>query len=157
VGFQTRLKWADQRAVFSTIPGLADAEFVRFGVIHRNTYLNAPRVLLPTYQSQTNPRLLFAGQLTGVEGYLESAASGLVAGTNAARLATGLEPMCFPEETVVGALAHYITSADPRRFQPMNANIGILPALASRVRDKRKRHEMLGVRALDAVSRISRA
>ncbi|HEX6971973.1 MAG TPA: methylenetetrahydrofolate--tRNA-(uracil(54)-C(5))-methyltransferase (FADH(2)-oxidizing) TrmFO [Limnochordia bacterium] len=127
VGFQTRLKWGEQKRVFRMIPALEQAEFVRYGVMHRNTFLNSPRVLLPTYQSRARADLFFAGQITGVEGYVESAAAGLIAGRNAARLARGERPLVLPAETMMGALARYITSADPRHFQPMNANFGLLP------------------------------
>jgi methylenetetrahydrofolate--tRNA-(uracil-5-)-methyltransferase len=127
VGFQTSLRWGEQRRVFRMIPGLEDAEFLRYGCIHRNTYINSPAVLLPTYQLREHPGILFAGQITGVEGYVESAASGLVAGLNAARLVLGRPPLTFPPETAIGALAQYITSASPRGFSPMNVNFGLFP------------------------------
>jgi methylenetetrahydrofolate--tRNA-(uracil-5-)-methyltransferase len=127
VGFQTHLKWPEQRRVFGMIPGLEHAEFLRYGVMHRNTFLNSPRHMRPTYQLKGNDRLFFAGQMTGVEGYVESASSGLVAGLNAARVARGLEPLVFPEETCHGALAHYITTSEAKHFQPMNINFGLLP------------------------------
>lgn len=156
VGFQTRLKWGEQERVFRMIPALANAEFVRFGVMHRNTFLNAPQVLLPTYQSRREPRLFFAGQMTGVEGYIESCASGLIAGRNAARLAQGLEPLAFPRETMLGAMARFITEADPGNFQPMNATLALLPPLEPAVRDKRRRHQLLAERALQALERFIR-
>lgn len=126
VGFQTRLTWDEQRRVFRMIPGLEKAEFVRYGVMHRNTFVNSPAILLPTLQCRNDPGLLFAGQITGVEGYLESTASGLVAGINAARLILGLPPLAFPRETVTGSLCHYISASQSQPFQPMNANFGIL-------------------------------
>src|SRR5699024_9478623 len=125
VGFQTHLKWGEQKRVFRMIPGLENAEFVRFGVMHRNTFMNSPEVLEPTYQLKHKQDLFFAGQMTGVEGYVESAASGMVAGINAARLVQGLTPFVFPRETAVGSMAHYITHTEGKHFQPMNANFGI--------------------------------
>lgn len=151
VGFQTHLKWGEQKRVFSLIPGLEQAEFVRYGVMHRNTFVNSPRLLKPTYQLKQRDTLFFAGQMTGVEGYVESAASGLIAGINAARLARGLEPVAAPRESAIGSLAHYITSASPDHFQPMNTNFGLLPPLPERVRDKKRRNELLAERALQAV------
>lgn len=151
VGFQTRLRWGEQRRVLQMVPALREAEIVRYGVIHRNTFVNSPRVLLPTYQSKARPDLFLAGQMTGVEGYVESAAAGLLAGINAARLALGREPASLPVETMMGALAGYITSADPEHFQPMNANYGLLPPLPERVRDKRERKRRMAERALQAI------
>ena len=151
VGFQTHLKWGEQRRVFCMIPGLENAEFMRYGVMHRNTYIDSPRLLAPTYQLKKEAELLFAGQMTGVEGYVESAASGLVAGINAARLAKGQRPLVFPRETCHGALAAYITEADSRHFQPMNVNFGLLPPLEGRIRDKKRKKEMLAERALCAL------
>ena len=148
VGFQTHLKWPEQRRVFGMIPGLEHAEFLRYGVMHRNTFLNAPRHLLPTYQLRGEERLLFAGQMTGVEGYVESASSGLVAGINAARLARGEAPLVFPETTCHGALAHYITTGEADHFQPMNVNFGLLPPLPQRIRKKREKKQRLAERAL---------
>ena len=148
VGFQTHLKWPEQRRVFGMIPGLEHAEFLRYGVMHRNTFLNAPRHLLPTYQLRGEERLLFAGQMTGVEGYVESASSGLVAGINAARLARGEAPLVFPETTCHGALAHYITTGEADHFQPMNVNFGLLPPLSQRIRKKREKKQRLAERAL---------
>lgn len=148
VGFQTRLRFGEQERVFRLVPALADAEFVRFGVMHRNSFLNAPVLLLPTYQWRGSPFVFFAGQMTGVEGYVESAASGLVAGLNAARIALGDEPVVFPNTTMIGAMAHYITSARPDGFQPMNANFGLLPPLSERVKRRRDRKEAFSERAL---------
>ena len=138
VGFQTHLKWGEQKRVFSMIPGLENARFVRYGVMHRNTYLRSPEMMTATYQTKARSDLFFAGQMTGVEGYVESAASGLYAGINAARLALGQEPVVFPTETMMGAMAHYITHASKKNFQPINANFGIVPRLKQKIRDKRK-------------------
>lgn len=149
VGFQTHLKWGEQKRVFSMIPGLERAEFVRYGVMHRNTYINSPVLLKPTYQCKLKEDLFFAGQLTGVEGYVESAASGLVAGINAALLLKGRQPVVWPVETAHGALAHYITSTEPRHFQPMNVTFGLFPPLEERIRDKKKRNAMYASRALE--------
>ncbi len=155
VGFQTHLKWGEQKRVFSMIPGLENASFVRYGVMHRNTFINSPRLLLPTYQFRERPTLFVAGQMTGVEGYVESAASGLIAGINAARLASGKDPIVFPRETAMGSLAHYITTADFRNFQPMNINFGLFPPLEERIRDKRKRNEAIAKRALEKIQNFS--
>jgi len=148
VGFQTHLRWDDQKRVFSLIPGLENAEFVRFGVMHRNTYINSPRVLRPTLQFVGNDNLFFAGQLTGVEGYVESAAMGLVAGINAARQAEALKPLVFPPETAHGSLCRYITTADAKHFQPMNINFGLLPPLDEKIKDKKLKYRTLSERAL---------
>lgn len=148
VGFQTHLKWGEQKRVFSMIPGLENAQFVRYGVMHRNTYLRSPEFLNATYQTKKRSDLLFAGQMTGVEGYVESAASGLYAGINAALITQGKEPVIFPEETMMGAMAHYITHASPKHFQPINANFGIIPRLEKRIREKRERNLALSQRAL---------
>lgn len=148
VGFQTHLKWGEQKRVFSMIPGLENAQFVCYGVMHRNTYLRSPEFLNATYQTKKRSDLLFAGQMTGVEGYVESAASGLYAGINAALIAQGKEPVIFPEETMMGAMAHYITHASPKHFQPINANFGIIPRLEKRIREKRERNLALSQRAL---------
>ncbi|HXE81045.1 MAG TPA: methylenetetrahydrofolate--tRNA-(uracil(54)-C(5))-methyltransferase (FADH(2)-oxidizing) TrmFO [Vicinamibacterales bacterium] len=129
VGFQTQLKWGEQARVFRMIPGLEHAEFVRFGMVHRNTYINGPTILIPTWQTRKRPRLLFAGQVSGVEGYVESAASGLLAGWNAAALALGATPVCAPRTTAIGALAYYVSHADARNYQPTNITFGILPPL----------------------------
>lgn len=149
VGFQTHLTWGEQRRVLSMIPGLEHLEIVRYGVMHRNTYINSPRVLLPTMQLKEAPKIFFAGQITGVEGYVESAAAGLMAGLNAARLVEGVEPLTFPIETCHGALAHYITTADEKYFQPMNINFGLLPPFEFKVK-KRDKKSKLVERALQA-------
>jgi methylenetetrahydrofolate--tRNA-(uracil-5-)-methyltransferase len=151
VGFQTHLKWGEQKKVFGLIPGLENAEFVRYGVMHRNTFINSPRKLHPTYQFKGKEELFFAGQMTGVEGYVESAASGLIAGLNAGRLARGLSCLHFPAETALGGMANYITTADPDHFQPMNANFGLFPPLGERVRSKKLKNEALAERAIRAI------
>lgn len=157
VGFQTHLKWPEQRRVFGMIPGLEQAEFLRYGVMHRNTFLNSPQHMRATLQFRGEDRLLFAGQMTGVEGYIESASSGLVAGINAARLAGGQDPLVFPEESCHGALCHYITTSEARHFQPMNVNFGILPPIELRdergryIKDKKRKKELLAQRALATI------
>jgi methylenetetrahydrofolate--tRNA-(uracil-5-)-methyltransferase len=173
VGFQTRLKWPEQERVFRMIPGLEHAEFVRFGVMHRNTYINSPELLLPTMRIRGSSRfevqgsklgdqatlnvepetlnLFFAGQITGVEGYVESAAMGLVAGINAARLVNGQEQVVFPTDSMIGALANYISTPQTTDFQPMNANFGILPKPEQRIRNKRDRQSAQAERALAAI------
>ncbi len=148
VGFQTRLKIPDQQRVFRIIPGLGAAEFLRFGSIHRNAYVNSPRALTPHLSAKDDPLLLFAGQLTGVEGYTESAATGILAGINLARLLAGEEPLVPPPTTMLGALYRYVHSADPEHFQPMNANFGLLEPLERPVKEKQKRNELLAQRAL---------
>ena len=148
VGFQTRLKIPEQQRIFRTIPGLEHAEFLRFGSIHRNSYLNAPQALTPHLSAKDDARLLFAGQLTGVEGYTESAATGLVAGINLARLLAGQEPVLPPPTTMLGALYRYLREADPAHFQPMNANFGLVEPLASPVKDKMKKKEAMVERAM---------
>lgn len=152
VGFQTHLKWGEQKRVFSMIPGLEKAQFVRYGVMHRNTYLRSPEMMTQTYQTKKRSDLFFAGQMTGVEGYVESAASGMYAGINAARLALGQEPVIFPIETMIGAMGHYITHANKKHFQPINANFGIVPRLTEKIRDKRERNLRLSKRALDTLT-----
>ncbi|MEG6585870.1 methylenetetrahydrofolate--tRNA-(uracil(54)-C(5))-methyltransferase (FADH(2)-oxidizing) TrmFO [Dendrosporobacter sp. 1207_IL3150] len=151
VGFQTHLKWPEQSRVFRLIPGLEKAEFVRYGVMHRNTFINSPRILRPTLQMESDSRIMFAGQITGVEGYVESAASGLVAGINAALALKGQDAVVFPEDTAHGALCHYITSADSKNFQPMNINFGLLPPLGQKIRDKKLKNKMIGERALESL------
>jgi methylenetetrahydrofolate--tRNA-(uracil-5-)-methyltransferase len=151
VGFQTHLKWGPQKEVIRLIPGLENAEIVRYGVMHRNTFINSPKLLRPTYQYKGRDDLFFAGQMTGVEGYVESAASGLVAGINAARLVLGQELVVFPPETAIGSMAHYITSADPKHFQPMNANFGLFAPLGEKIKDKQRRNERYAQRALDTI------
>ncbi|WP_397349746.1 FADH(2)-oxidizing methylenetetrahydrofolate--tRNA-(uracil(54)-C(5))-methyltransferase TrmFO [Paenibacillus xylanexedens] len=155
VGFQTHLKWGEQKRVFSLIPGLENAEFVRYGVMHRNTFINSPKLLRPTYQFKDRPNLFFAGQMTGVEGYVESAASGLIAGMNAAKAALGQELVVLPVETTLGSMAQYITTADFKHFQPMNANFGLLPTLETKIRNKKEKNEALAQRALDGIARFA--
>lgn len=140
VGFQTNLRWGEQTRIFRLIPGLEEAEFVRMGVMHRNTFINAPELLHPTLQFRTRPMLLAAGQLIGTEGYTAAAAGGWLAGTNAARVALGLDPLVLPETLMMGALFGFISSASPKHFQPMPPNFGILPALPQRIRNKRERY-----------------
>ena len=152
VGFQTRLRYPEQQRVFRMIPGLENAEFLRFGSIHRNSYLNAPAALLPHLALRDDPRVMFAGQLTGVEGYTESTATGLLAGVNLSRLLAGEEPVLPPATTMLGALYRYMREADPRHFQPMNANFGLVDELGERVRDKRVKKERLAERALAAMA-----
>jgi methylenetetrahydrofolate--tRNA-(uracil-5-)-methyltransferase len=148
VGFQNHLRFGEQVRVFRMIPGLENAEFPRLGQVHRNSYINAPAVLLPTFQARARRDLFFAGQISGVEGYLESAASGLVAGINAARLADGAGPVIFPATTALGALARYISTAESSNYQPTNIAFGLLPPLDKTIRDKRRRKEALVRRAL---------
>ena len=148
VGFQTRLKTAAQQRIFRTIPGLEHAEFLRYGSIHRNTYLNAPAALTQFLSPKSEPLLLFAGQLTGVEGYTESAATGMLAGINLARLLAGEEPAIPPPTTMLGSLYRYLRETEPKRFQPMNANFGLMEPLANAPRDKMKKKEALAARAL---------
>jgi methylenetetrahydrofolate--tRNA-(uracil-5-)-methyltransferase len=154
VGFQTQLRWGDQGRVFRMVPGLEGAEFVRYGLIHRNTYVNAPLVLEPTFETRRRKGLFFAGQMSGVEGYVESAASGLVAGTAAAFRAHGLEPPAFPETTAIGALGRYVARSDPEHYQPTNVAFGLLPELPDRVRDKAKKRLALARRALETLGRF---
>ena len=151
VGFQTHLKWGPQKEVIQLIPGLENAEIVRYGVMHRNTFMNSPKVLQDTYQFKNRDNLFFAGQMTGVEGYVESAASGLIAGINAARMLNGEELLAFPAETVIGSMVHYITSANEKNFQPMNANFGLLPDLPVKIKGKKERNEEHAKRALNTI------
>jgi methylenetetrahydrofolate--tRNA-(uracil-5-)-methyltransferase len=148
VGFQTNLRWGEQKRVFRMIPGLENAEFVRMGVMHRNTFINSPELLYPTLQFKKRPTLLAAGQLVGTEGYTAAAAGGWLAGTNAARLALGLEPVRMPATGMMGALFAFISSAEPKHFQPMPPNFGILPALLHKIRNKQQRYEGYRDRAL---------
>jgi len=152
VGFQTHLKFPEQRRVFSLIPALREAVFVRYGVMHRNTYLDSPRMLDRYYRLKQQPRICFAGQMTGVEGYVESAASGFLAAVELSRRRRGLPPVDFPRETAVGALAHYISDPSVADFQPMNINFGIMPPLERRVRGKREKNRALSQRALDRLA-----
>jgi methylenetetrahydrofolate--tRNA-(uracil-5-)-methyltransferase len=156
VGFQTRLKVPDQQRVFRMIPGLGRAEFLRFGSIHRNAYINSPRALTAHLSARDDPTLLFAGQLTGVEGYTESAATGILAGVNLARLLAGEAPVVPPPTTMLGALYRYVHTADPEHFQPMNANFGLLEPLERPVKDKQKKREQLVERALRDIDVFAR-
>lgn len=151
VGFQTNLRFPEQRRVFAMIPGLARAEFVRYGVMHRNTFLNSPKLLNPSYGVKTQPNLFFAGQITGVEGYMESASSGLLAGINSVRFLLGEEALVLPEVTMMGALSRYISGYSGKNFQPMGANFGILPGMDPPIRDKRLRYAALSERSLAAL------
>ncbi|QNQ80471.1 methylenetetrahydrofolate--tRNA-(uracil(54)-C(5))-methyltransferase (FADH(2)-oxidizing) TrmFO [Lactobacillus sp. PV034] len=148
VGFQTHLKYGEQKRVFSMIPGLENAKFVRYGKMHRNTYIASPEVLQPSYEARKQRGLFFAGQMTGVEGYVESAGSGLVAGINAARLALGESTVTFPKTTALGSMAHYITSTSAKHFQPMNASYALIPKLDHKVRNKQERHLEISKKAL---------
>ena len=148
VGFQTQIKWGDQARLLKMIPGLENAEFVRFGMVHRNTYICGPKVLLPTWQTRHRADLFFAGQVSGVEGYVESAASGLIAGRNAAALAKGEAPQAPPRTTAIGSLAYYVSHADPKTYQPTNITHGIMPPLDNPPRDKMKKKLMIAERAL---------
>ena len=154
VGFQTHLKWPEQRRVFGMIPGLENAEFVRFGVMHKNTYLNSPQLLDKHFNLRSNKRFYFAGQMTGVEGYVESAASGLMAGLAAARAVLELPEVEFPEVTAHGALANYISNPAIENFQPMNINFGLIPPLTVRIRKKREKNAQVAARALEALDGV---
>lgn len=149
VGFQTNLKFGEQKRVFSMIPGLENAEFVRYGVMHRNSFLNSPKLLNADFSLRSNPNIFFAGQITGVEGYMESAASGIMAGINAVRRAEGEEPLVLSEYNMIGALSQYISDESVTNFQPMGANFGILPPIEPKIRDKRERYMALANRALE--------
>jgi methylenetetrahydrofolate--tRNA-(uracil-5-)-methyltransferase len=151
VGFQTRLRIPEQQRVLRMIPGLENAEFLRYGSIHRNSYLNSPAALTPHLSARDDETLLFAGQLTGVEGYTESSATGLVAGINLSRMLSGAPPEVPPVDTMLGALYRYLREADPKHFQPMNANFGLLDELPEKIRDKKKKREMFAERALEAM------
>lgn len=154
VGFQTHLKWGEQKRVFSMIPALAHAEYVRYGVMHRNTYLDSPRLLDRYYRVRGNECVAFAGQITGVEGYVESTASGFLAGVELARRLNGQPPVDFPRETAIGALALYVSNESVSDFQPMNINFGIMPPLDHRVKGKRNKNAELSQRALKAVGEL---
>lgn len=156
VGFQTALAWNEQKRVFRLIPGLERAEFIRLGVMHKNTFIVSPRVLEATLASRKRPDLYFAGQLIGVEGYVESAATGLIAGANLARQLNGLEAEAPPRETAHGALCRYVTEADPELFQPMNINFGLLPPLPQPIRNKREKKRAMAARALEAAAGFAR-
>lgn len=149
VGFQTNLKWGEQKRVFRLIPGLEEAEFVRMGVMHRNTFINSPQLLYPSLQFKSRPTLFAAGQLVGTEGYTAATAGGWLAGTNAARLVLGLDLVTIPVTTMMGSLFEFISSASPKHFQPMPPNFGILPQLSSRVKNKRERYGKYRDRALE--------
>jgi methylenetetrahydrofolate--tRNA-(uracil-5-)-methyltransferase len=153
VGFQTRMRTGEQQRVLRLVPGLAGAEFLRFGSIHRNSYINAPAALSPTLALRDVPTTLFAGQLTGVEGYTESTATGLLAGINLARLLAGDDAVVPPTTTMLGALYRYLREADPRHFQPMNANFGLVDELPETPRDKRLKRERIAARALADLAR----
>jgi methylenetetrahydrofolate--tRNA-(uracil-5-)-methyltransferase len=158
VGFQTRLKWGEQKRILKMIPGLENAEFVRYGVMHRNTYVNAPRLIDLRCQLREHPGIYLAGQMTGVEGYLESAAIGILTGLNAHRQTRGLPAVVPPKETVLGSLCHYLVESDPKHFAPMNSNWGIVPELPGPpVRDKREKGRLKGERALAAVEEFAKA
>ena len=152
VGFQTHLKWPEQKRVFSMIPALRDAQFLRYGVMHRNTYLDSPRLLDRYYRLKSDPRIVFAGQMTGVEGYVESCASGFLAGVELARRLNGQTPVDFPAETAIGALGLYVSNGSVGDFQPMNINFGIIPPLDHRVKGKRNKNAELSRRSLDILS-----
>ena len=154
VGFQTHLKWGEQKRVFSMIPALKNAQYVRYGVMHRNTYLDSPRLLDRYYRVRGQERIAFAGQITGVEGYVESTASGLLAGVELARRLRGMPPVNFPRETAIGALACYVSNESVVEFQPMNVNFGIIPALDQRVKGKRNKNALLSQRSLDVLGTL---
>ena len=154
VGFQTHLKWPEQKRVFTMIPALKNAQFLRYGVMHRNTYLDSPRLLDRYYRLKTQPRLAFAGQMTGVEGYVESCASGFLAGVEMARRLKGQLPLDFPRETAIGALGLYVSNESVGAFQPMNINFGIIPPLDHRVKGKRNKNAELSARSLQIIDQM---
>lgn len=154
VGFQTNMKWGVQEQVLRLIPGLQNAEFVRLGQMHRNTFINSPRLLKPTLQLKTRDTLFFAGQITGVEGYMGNAATGLLAGLNVSRLLEGKDPLVLPPETMLGSLCRYITEAESKTFQPMKAAFGLLPPLDNPPKDKRLRAQLMVDRAREAFGRF---
>ena len=154
VGFQTHLKWPEQKRVFSMIPALKHAEYLRYGVMHRNTYLDSPRLLDRYYRVKGQERLMFAGQITGVEGYVESTASGCLAALELARRLEGKPPLDFPQETAIGALALYISNQSVVNFQPMNVNYGLIPQLGYRVKGKRNKNAKLAERALEKLGEL---
>ena len=155
VGFQTHLTWGEQKRVFSMIPALRNAEFVRYGVMHRNTYLNSPKLLDRYYRLRSEPRISFAGQMTGVEGYVESAASGMLVGIETAARVLGLPPVDFPQETAIGALGLYISGGSVGDFQPMNINFGIITPLDHRVKGKRNKNAAISARSLEIIDRLA--
>lgn len=154
VGFQTHLKWGEQKRVFQMIPGLEQAEFVRYGVMHRNTYINSPELLNHAFQLKKEPRLFFAGQMTGVEGYLESAASGLMAGLQAMRYGRGEALIDFPKTTAMGGLSHYISAYEGSNFQPMNINFGIMEPWPGKIRKKKEKNALIAARALEELAAV---
>ncbi len=154
VGFQTHLTWGEQKRVFSMIPALRNAEFVRYGVMHRNTYLNSPKLLDRYYRLRSEPRISFAGQMTGVEGYVESAASGMLVGIETAARLMGLDPVDFPQETAIGALGLYISGGSVGDFQPMNINFGIITPLGYRVKGKRNKNAVISERSLEIIEKL---
>ena len=154
VGFQTHLKWPEQKRVFSMIPGLENAEFVRYGVMHRNTYINSPKLLDSTYKLRKSDALYFAGQITGVEGYIESTASGFVAGLNAATECLGKKRITFPANTAIGALSNYVSDSSVKNFQPMNVNFGIFNDVDTSIRDKKKRNSEISQKSLELINFI---
>lgn len=156
VGFQTHLKWPEQKRVFGMIPGLENAEFVRYGVMHKNTYMNSPQLLTDKFNLRKNSKFYFAGQMTGVEGYVESAASGLMAGLHAARAVLGLPEIDFTNETAHGALAAYISNSEIKNFQPMNVNFGLIAPLGQRIRKKRDKNALIAQRALEKIEAIKK-
>lgn len=152
VGFQTHLKWGEQKRVFGLIPGLQNAEFERYGVMHRNTFINSTKLLMPTLQMKEYPKVMFAGQITGVEGYIESASMGMLAGINMARLLLGEETIVFPNDTAIGSLARYISDSSITNFQPMNINFGLMPSLKERIRDKREKNRKIAEISLNSLT-----
>ena len=154
MGFQTHLRWPEQKRVFTMIPALKDAQFLRYGVMHRNTYLDSPRLLDRYYRLRKQPRIAFAGQMTGVEGYVESCASGFLAGVELARRLKGQAPLDFPRETAIGALSLYVSNESVGVFQPMNINFGIIPPLDHRVKGKRNKNAELSARSLQIIDQM---
>jgi methylenetetrahydrofolate--tRNA-(uracil-5-)-methyltransferase len=155
VGFQTNLKFSEQKRVFGIVPALKNLEIVRYGVMHRNTFINSPKLLYPTYQFKTNQKLFFAGQITGTEGYIESVSSGFIAGINAAKIFQNKSTVAFPKETVMGALANYISDENIKNFQPMGANFGILPHFDPKIKNKQLRHENFAKRSLSIIKSMA--
>ena len=154
VGFQTRLKWGEQKRVFGLIPALKNARYARYGVMHRNTFINSPKLLTNVYSLRDNEKIFFAGQMTGVEGYIESASSGMVAGINIARLFCGMGKIIFPKTTAIGALAHYVSNDTVKNFQPMNINFGLMEPLRERVKDKKIKNQKIAQMALGNIEKI---
>ena len=156
VGFQTNLKFGEQKRVFSMFPALKNAEFLRYGVMHRNTFIDSPRLLNGDFSLRSNPLIFFGGQITGVEGYMESAASGLMAGINLARRLKGEETVVLPEDTMIGALSRYISDESVKNFQPMGANFGVLPPLEEKIRDKQERYMQLANRGMESLKEFAK-